>query len=576
MVRKSKSESASNWTILLADDDADYGLVTRMLLEREGHTVLLAENGFDTLTILRECHVDLLLLDYFMPGMTGEEVVTELRKFNQQVQVILQTGYASEQPPHELLKRLDIQGYHDKSEGPHKLLMWTDIGLKAAYTVQVLNRTHESLRNVLQATPELYRVQPFDVLLQSVMLQIAGLIGAKNSFLASAILASNKAAATLNADLSSNVTLMGKSSGLIVMAGTGIFAEKKELSAYFKPDTFRQLNDALEKNTISVLDNATVVPLLAEGELLGIVYLDRRVIQQSDLDLLQIFASQASVAIRNTRLHEMTMDQLIQSDKLASIGQLAAGVAHEINNPIGYIFSNFGTLEKYLGSLFEVLAAHEAAAEAFGDGPITAKLDEVRQRLEVDYLKEDIPVLMHESKEGISRVRKIVQDLKDFSHVDSTQEWSMADIHAGIDSTLNIVNNEVKYSADVIKNYGDLPEVQCFPSQINQVVMNIVVNAAHAMGSKRGEIRISTGCEGSNIWITIADNGSGITKENLSRIFDPFFTTKPVGKGTGLGLSLSYGIVQKHAGRLEVDSEVGKGTTFRITLPIVQTAAADA
>ena len=265
--------------------------------------------------------------------------------------------------------------------------------------------------------------------------------------------------------------------------------------------------------------------------------------------------------------------QLVQSEKLASIGQLAAGVAHEINNPIGYIFSNFGTLERYLAQLFEMVAAYENAEASVAPPALAAGLRALRERVELAFLKEDIPVLMRESKEGIERVRKIVQDLKDFSRVDSTQEWQWADLHQGIDSTLNVVASEIKYRADVVKEYGSIPDIECLPSQINQVVMNLVVNAAHAMGEARGCITIRTGAHAEQVWLEVADTGSGIAPDALPRIFEPFFTTKPVGKGTGLGLSLSYGIVQKHDGRIEVDSVVGRGTTFRVTLPRHRPAA---
>jgi signal transduction histidine kinase len=264
-------------------------------------------------------------------------------------------------------------------------------------------------------------------------------------------------------------------------------------------------------------------------------------------------------------------DQLMQSEKLASIGQLAAGVAHEINNPVGYVFSNFGTLEKYLVDLFRVLAAYEQAEGELAATPTGAKLAALRAEIELDYLKTDVPSLMNESREGITRVRKIVQDLKDFSHVDTKQDWEWSDLHKGIDSTLNIVNNEIKYKAEVVKQYGGLPEVQCVPSELNQVFMNLLVNAAHAVDKTRGTITIRTGAQGNEAWVEIEDDGCGIPRENLSRIFDPFFTTKAVGKGTGLGLSLSYGIVQKHGGRLEVDSEPGRGTRFRVTLPVRRT-----
>lgn len=269
----------------------------------------------------------------------------------------------------------------------------------------------------------------------------------------------------------------------------------------------------------------------------------------------------------NAKLSD-AQDKLMQSEKMASIGQLAAGVAHEINNPIGFIFSNFGTLERYLGDLFQMLAAYEEAESALAGTPAAARLRALREKIELDFLKEDIPSLMAESKDGITRVRNIVQNLKDFSRVDTSQKWVLADLHHGIDSTLNIVNNEIKYKAEVVKAYGELPDIECLPSELNQVFMNLLVNAAHAIQADRGVITISTGADDSRVWVEIQDTGEGIAKENLGRIFDPFFTTKAVGKGTGLGLSLSYGIVKKHFGSIDVFSELGVGTRFRVTLPI--------
>ncbi|MET3131548.1 two-component system NtrC family sensor kinase [Oxalobacteraceae bacterium GrIS 1.11] len=293
-------------------------------------------------------------------------------------------------------------------------------------------------------------------------------------------------------------------------------------------------------------------------------------------DIRQRQSADAEIRRRNIELTElnaklsMTQQQLLQSEKLASIGQLAAGVAHEINNPIGYIFSNFGTLQGYLDSLFAMLQAYQEAEESIAEPVIAARLRALREEIDLGFLRDDIPVLMSESREGIVRVRHIVQDLKDFSRVDANQEWVWANLHNGIDSTLNIVSNEVKYKADVVKQYGEIPDIECLPSQINQVVMNLVVNAAHAIGEQRGKITLRTGLSGEQVWLEVSDTGSGIARENLSRIFDPFFTTKAIGKGTGLGLSLAYGIVQKHQGTIEVDSEPGRGTTFRITLPIRQ------
>ena len=213
----------------------------------------------------------------------------------------------------------------------------------------------------------------------------------------------------------------------------------------------------------------------------------------------------------NSKLSD-AQSKLIQSEKLASIGQLAAGVAHEINNPIGFIFSNFGTLEQYLEDLFQMLDAYEQAEASVSDSAALARIRSLKADLDIDYLKEDIPNLMRESRDGIQRVRKIVQDLKDFSRVDARQEWESVDLHAGIDSTLNIVNNEIKYKADVVKHYGALPEVQCLPSELNQVFMNLLVNAAHAITAERGTITISTGVEGPNVWVEVADTGAGIAQ----------------------------------------------------------------
>jgi len=261
--------------------------------------------------------------------------------------------------------------------------------------------------------------------------------------------------------------------------------------------------------------------------------------------------------------------QLLQSEKMASIGQLAAGVAHEINNPIGYVYSNLGALEDYVQKAFCMIAAYEEAEASITDPDLLDRLRQAKKECDIEFLKSDLPALMRESKDGITRVKKIVQNLKDFSHADVSDEWCYADLHHGLDSTLTIVNNEIKYKAEVVKEYAPLPEVECLPSQINQVFMNLLVNAAQAIDEK-GVITVRTGLQGDEVWVDIIDNGKGIAPEHIQKVFDPFFTTKPVGKGTGLGLSLSYGIVQKHHGRMEVHSELGKGAMFRVWLPVSQ------
>lgn len=262
-------------------------------------------------------------------------------------------------------------------------------------------------------------------------------------------------------------------------------------------------------------------------------------------------------------------EQLLQSEKMSSIGQLAAGVAHEINNPIAFVYSNLSTMQKYTERLLNVLRFYSDVEPLLAQNEeIAKKIQQVREQADLDFLIEDLPELVQESQNGLSRVKQIIHDLKDFSRVDHA-ELELVDLHKGLDSTLNIANNEIKYTAEVVKEYGDLPLVECRSAQINQVFMNLLVNAAHAI-DQHGVITIRTGVEDDLVWIQITDTGNGIAPEYMSKLFDPFFTTKPVGKGTGLGLSLSYGIVNTHNGQIEVESEVGKGATFRVWLPVKQ------
>lgn len=269
--------------------------------------------------------------------------------------------------------------------------------------------------------------------------------------------------------------------------------------------------------------------------------------------------------------------QLLQADKMASIGQLAAGVAHEINNPIGFISSNLNTLGRYMSDLVQVFRADEMLIEAClsATGPARESADQaraLRTKLDLAYILSDLGNLISESVEGTQRVRQIVSDLRDFSHVDAPDR-SEEDINKLLDKTINVAWNELKYKTEVIREYGELPRVSCFGGKLGQVFLNLLVNAAHAI-QDRGVIHVRTGHAENMVWVEIADTGCGIPPENLKRIFEPFFTTKDVGKGTGMGLHIAYKIVEAHKGRVQVDSVVGKGTCFRIELPIVEPSSA--
>ncbi len=260
-----------------------------------------------------------------------------------------------------------------------------------------------------------------------------------------------------------------------------------------------------------------------------------------------------------------TQSQMLQNEKMASIGQLAAGVAHEINNPLGFITSNFNSLGRYLHKIHEFLDVQTRTIKACGSAEDLERVQALRKKLKIDYLLEDSQDLIDESLDGAGRVQKIVLDLKSFSRVDRA-EVQAADLNECLDSTISIIWNELKYKVTLEKDYGDLDPLRCLPQQLNQVFMNILVNASHAIETQ-GTIKIRTWQDDEAHYVAISDNGSGIPEEDREKIFEPFFTTKDVGKGTGLGMSISYDIVKKHGGKIELISECGVGTTFTLIFP---------
>jgi len=268
-----------------------------------------------------------------------------------------------------------------------------------------------------------------------------------------------------------------------------------------------------------------------------------------------------------------TQSQLLQSEKMASLGQMAAGVAHEINNPVGFVMSNINSLKSYVES-YQALEAR--VAQLLATTPESTAWQEQKQQLEdfiseqdFEFIRDDVDELITDAVEGSRRIRDIVQGLKEFSHVDQAAIQE-ADINSCLDTTLKIVNNELKYSCDIRRDFQPLPPVQCNPGQLNQVFMNLLVNAGHALGEQGGIIGLRTRCVEDEVEIRIFDNGKGIAPEHLGKLFDPFFTTKPVGEGTGLGLSISYGIIEEHHGSIDVKSKQGVGTSFTIRLPVKQ------
>ena len=298
----------------------------------------------------------------------------------------------------------------------------------------------------------------------------------------------------------------------------------------------------------------------------------------SFLDISDLKAKEEELVESNEKLAQMmeevkkSKEHVAQSEKLASIGQLAAGVAHEINNPIGFVTSNLGTIQEYAETMKTLLGLYGKLDE-LEDGnseeraALRQEIARVRQEDDLEFITQDMEGVLSESMEGVTRVAAIVQNLKSFARSD-TPTIASHDINEGLDNMIKMVWNELKYHCEVEKNFGEVPMINCHPGQVDQVMMNMLVNASHAIGEEGGTITVSTAVVKDQVEIKIADTGKGIPPEILPRIFEPFFTTKDVGKGTGLGLSISHGIIQDHHGRIEVDSVFGEGTEFRIYLPL--------
>ena len=283
--------------------------------------------------------------------------------------------------------------------------------------------------------------------------------------------------------------------------------------------------------------------------------------------------SDKNAELENANKHlKETQQQLLQAEKMASVGQLAAGVAHEINNPIGFVSSNLSTLKDYL-SLFQILL--DMAKKLHSDESIEAlkaRVDELQAfyaQHDLDFIGEDVGPLIEESAEGLQRVSEIVKDLKIFSRIDS-EESRRYDLNHCLNTTLTMVNNKLKYICKVEKQFADLPKVYFNLGKLTQVFTNLLINAGQAIEAtgKQGVISISTKQEGDFVKVRIQDTGCGISQENLDKLFNPFFTTKPEGQGTGLGLSITYGIIQEHGGQIQVSSTPGEGSIFELALPV--------
>jgi two-component system NtrC family sensor kinase len=530
-------DSEGNMSILIVDDSPVSRELLSKTLKKWGYNVLTANDGLEALEIYKNNRISIVITDWVMPNMDGLTLCEEIRKF-----------------------------------------------IKSSYTYIIIitaNDQNSDIKEALDKGADDYIIKPIDVERLRVSLKTARRI--------------NSLSESLNLEIDKNKLLLeNMKEGLFRIDETGklIFVNDSlcQMLGYTKEELIgKDINSIHEKEDNEVTarkvsqrregvgDSYELNYISKEGLIIPTLVSAKPVFnlsgQHEGTVVVIADISKIKQAEQERKLIEA---QLRQSDKMASIGQLAAGVAHEINNPTGFVSSNLNTLSDYvqkynslihefhnLINQLETNSSNESYHELFEN--IKAQEED----MDIAFMMDDITSLIQESLEGTERIKKIVQDLKDFAHPGEDKP-KYAGINRCVDSTLNVVWNEIKYKAQVKKEYGDLPDILCFPQQLNQVFANILVNAAQAI-TGHGEISIKTGLQEDNIEIKISDTGSGIVKENIAKIFDPFFTTKDVGKGTGLGLNVAYNIIKKHNGKITVTSEKGYGTTFTILVPVNNT-----
>ena len=563
--------------ILVVEDNVPSRKLLKKLIENMGHQVIEASDGQQAWQIIKNGSVRMVISDWIMPEMDGLALCNRVRNesLDHYIYIIMLTTKNSNQ---DLVKILEsgADDHIPKPFNPDELRARILTGAR----VIKLEDDHLRLQHTLiQSRNKLTVV--FDALQEQIVVvdTACRIISANKAFV---LVAGNE-----NAEISD---LYETNFGQI---DEKLLPNKKQLHAFINTVfatgkiTKKMMHQKFEDN--ETYKEVQCLPVKdKQGNVMQVVMVikdlseERR--QSREIESLnkKLVKSFADIEQKNEKLEtalenlEQTQAQMVQSEKMASIGQLAAGVAHEINNPTGFVSSNLKSLGDYQNIFNQLFQKYRSAIDQIvvlpENDPLPSSIlgtcsdiKAFEQSKNVDFLLEDVDGLIADCREGIDRIAQIVLDLKDFAHPGEDKVQSV-DVNAGLESTLNVVNNELKYKATVHRDYGKIPNVLGYPQQLNQVFMNILVNAAQAI-EKQGEIRISTRSNNGSVQVAISDTGCGIPKDNFHKVFDPFYTTKEVGKGTGLGMNIAYNIIQKHHGKILIDSEVGKGTTFTISIP---------
>jgi two-component system NtrC family sensor kinase len=569
--------------ILIVDDERPVREILRKLLDSKGYCCALASGAAEAHEYLKTQAVDLILCDIRMPGESGLDLIRQVAQKYPDTAVVMVTAVDDLDESKTALDA-GVYGYIVKPFAPNQILISVVNALRRR-ELEMARRDH--LKN-----------------LEKMIAERTAKLEETNLKLQQEITEHKLAKKTITASEQKYRFLINRIPGFVYKGyqdWSVDFVDNKvgELTGYDKEEfDSRRLkwSDLIYKedleDTKKLIKQATSEKdtyireyriKSKSGETLWTQ--DRGRIVRNEKGEIDYFTG-VFFDITKQKQAEETLQQkecqLLRSEKMASIGQLAAGVAHEINNPTGFVSSNLKTLSDYIQDINglskeyrKLIAKLKQHSDPDGVLPHVSeqmkRITALQEEVDIDFLMKDIFELIEESREGTERIKKIVQDLKDFAHPGEDKP-KFADINQNMESTLNVVWNELKYKAEVVKDYGDLPQVQCYPQLLNQVFVNLLVNAAQSI-EDRGEIKIKTRANNGYVEIKISDTGCGVSKKNLPRIFDPFFTTKDVGKGTGLGLNVAYNIIKKHHGQIDVKSDVGKGTAFTIKIPSEQLGA---
>ena len=516
--------------ILIIDDDPNLRKTLADILRVKGYETLAAKDGSEGLALLGENAVNLALVDLGLPDISGLEVLHRVKAGYPSTEVIILTGNASLDSAIESTNR-GAFSYLVKPYEIDQLLLHVRRAVEKQQAVTELKSVTDSLWVIFNSVYDAIFIHELDGSIIEVNDKMLEMFGINRDEVALYSIRDDYSAPDNPAD-------QLPSKWHDAMSGKAQFFEWKA----------RRPKDG------SIFD--------VEIFLRKIIFRKKDVIMATVRDISD--RKQAETIIKKMQF------QAIQREKLATIGQLAAGVAHEINNPMGFINSNLATLKKYTGRLAEFIGHLSINIINNTNAETGKQVEDTRKLMKIDHILTDTLTLIEESLEGAERVKGIVRNLNSFARVDHA-ELSIIDINESLNNTINIAWNQIQYVATLNREFGDIPRIKCFPQQLNQVFLNLLVNAAHAIRTKGGEhgvINVRTWSDNNAILVSIADTGCGIPEEIRLRIFEPFFTTKDVGKGTGLGLSISYDIIRKHGGEISVDSEAGLGTTFIVSLPV--------